>query len=332
MAVGRGNVAAGVPFRSCLILANGSHYRLQAWRLQLRTLRNIILNLAGFLCVLRLSPPRSSPLRFSLLGAGHDMGGTETPPSARRHASPLRRRPPAAPDRAADGLSGVEVVGRTNPQKSALGRLHHRQHDDPGHASIAINVVPQELIQQQHITTLEQALRDVPGITVAIGGGRHAGGRSVQDPGPGRQQLTSTPTACATSASTSATPSTIEEVQILKGPSGAMFGRGTSGGAINTDIQAAERRARDYLVTEATIGNGDYYRLTADANKRINDTTAIRLNVFGNSTGVVDRDRGGHSDRGRLRRHRRASGSARTRPSRSTCCTRATTASQTTAS
>ncbi|MEI9888061.1 MAG: TonB-dependent receptor plug domain-containing protein [Rhizomicrobium sp.] len=51
----------------------------------------------------------------------------------------------------------------------------------------AINVIGAEEMRQQGVTSLEQALRNVPGITVSIGEGRHAGRRPVQDPRLRRQ-------------------------------------------------------------------------------------------------------------------------------------------------
>ncbi len=79
-----------------------------------------------------------------------------------------------------------------------------------------------------------------------------------------------------------------EEVQVLKGPSGALFGRGNTGGVIN--IVSKTPFLEDHMSAEAYAGNGSYFRGYADLNKVIGDTTAVRLNVMGNSTGVVDRD------------------------------------------
>ena len=63
-------------------------------------------------------------------------------------------------------------------------------------------------------------------------------------------------TACATSAATRATPFNIEQVEVAKGPSSTLAGRGSTGGAINHGQQGAglvadcrrdrRRRQRDY--------------------------------------------------------------------------------------
>ena len=79
-----------------------------------------------------------------------------------------------------------------------------------------------------------------------------------------------------------------DEVQVLKGPSGALFGRGTTGGVVNTQSKTPRRESR-YSAT-GYLGNGDYYRGLVDLNHAITDNAAVRLNVMANATGVVDRD------------------------------------------
>ena len=152
-----------------------------------------------------------------------------------------------------------------------------------------VNVVPQELIQQQHITTLEQGLRDVPGITVAIGEGGTLAGDQFRIRG---QDASSDIYIDGLRDFGVYTRDSFDyqEIQVLKGPSGSMFGRGTTGGAINT-VSKTPTLGRDFVNVDGTVGNGNYYRGTVDANHEINATTAVRLNLMANSTGVVGRDK-----------------------------------------
>ena len=77
-------------------------------------------------------------------------------------------------------------------------------------------------------------------------------------------------------------------MQVLKGPSGLMFGRGTGGGAINTVSKMPH--LGDKYIFNGEIGNGNHYRATADLNYQLSDTVAARLNLMITDTGVVDRD------------------------------------------
>ncbi|MEO8300604.1 MAG: TonB-dependent receptor, partial [Rhizomicrobium sp.] len=79
-----------------------------------------------------------------------------------------------------------------------------------------------------------------------------------------------------------------EEVQVLKGPSGLMFGRGTTGGAINT-VSRTPFLADSYI-GHIEGGNGSHVRATADLNYQLSDTAAVRLDLMFHDSGVVDRD------------------------------------------
>ena len=195
--------------------------------------------------------------------------------------------PTAAP------LSEVLVTGQRGAKANPTGlstSVTPTVQDTPQ----TVNVVSQELLKEQRVTTLEQALRDVPGITVAIGEGGTLAGDQFKIRGLDANNDIYTDGLRDFGVYTR-DAFDYQEVQVLKGPSGAMFGRGTTGGAINT-ISKQPLPTRDFVNVDATAGSGDYWRATVDANHRINDTTAVRLNLMGNSTGVTGRNQVG-SDR-----------------------------------
>ena len=151
----------------------------------------------------------------------------------------------------------------------------------------AVNVIPQEEMHQQAVSSLEQALRNVPGITIAIGEGGTLAGDQFKIRGFDAKDDIYMDGLRDFGVYTRDSFN-YEEVQVLKGPSGALFGRGNTGGVIN--IVSKTPFLEDHMSAKAYAGNGSYFRGYADFNKVIGDTTAIRLNVMGNSTGVVDRD------------------------------------------
>lgn len=194
----------------------------------------------------------------------------------------------AADTAAPHSVDAVTVTGaRSNGQDHSTGlstNVAASVQDTPQ----VVNVVPQKLIQEQKITTLEQALRDVPGITVAIGEGGTLAGDQFKIRGLDANNdiyidgLRDFGVYVRDSFD-------YQEVQVLKGPSGSMFGRGTTGGAINTLSKQPTTR-RDFLDLDGQVGTGNDYRGTLDANHMINDTTAVRLNLMGTSVGVTGRD------------------------------------------
>ncbi len=151
----------------------------------------------------------------------------------------------------------------------------------------AVTVISGEIMKQQATTTLGDALRNVPGITIAIGEGGTLAGDQFKIRGfdakddvylDGLRDF----------AAYTRDSFDYEEVQVLKGPSGLMFGRGTTGGAINTVSKTPF--LGDKYAGHIEGGNGGHVRATADLNYQISDTVAARLNLMLTDTGVVDRD------------------------------------------
>ena len=80
-----------------------------------------------------------------------------------------------------------------------------------------------------------------------------------------------------------------DEVQVLKGPSGLMFGRGTVGGAINTVSKTpflGDKYRRRMSKAATAIMSAPPPISTISSS----DTAAVRLNLMYTDTGVVDRD------------------------------------------
>ena len=151
----------------------------------------------------------------------------------------------------------------------------------------AVNVIDQQTMKSQATTTLSDALRNVPGITIAIGEGGTLAGDQFKIRGFDAKDDVYLDGLRDFGAYTRDSFN-YEEVQVLKGPSGLMFGRGTTGGAINTLSKTPFLRDRYFAGIEG--GNGDHVRATADLNYVFSDTGAVRLNLMVTDTGVVDRD------------------------------------------
>ena len=137
-----------------------------------------------------------------------------------------------------------------------------------------INEVPQQLIRSQGATNLSDALRNVPGISYAaaetgtqnnqvlylrgfpVNGDIYIDG--VRDVGEYNRDLFAT-----------------ESVEVLKGPSALLFGRGGSGGVVNQNSKSADLLSRREV--ELKWGSFQQKRLTGDVNMRVSDDSALRL-------------------------------------------------------
>ena len=80
----------------------------------------------------------------------------------------------------------------------------------------------------------------------------------------------------------------IEAIEVLKGPSAVLFGRGSTGGAIN-QISKTPRLEPLYTST-VSVGTGQLLRGTADIDQPLSKTMAIRVNLLAHSQNFVDRN------------------------------------------
>jgi catecholate siderophore receptor len=182
-------------------------------------------------------------------------------------------------------VSTVDVNGKIAPadKTTSIALVPTNLKDTPQ----TLQVIDAAQLKTQGVTSLEQALRNVPGITIAIGEGGTLSGDQFKIRGFDAKDdiyvdgLRDFGTYARDSFA-------YEEVQVLKGPSGAMFGRGTTGGAINTVSKTA--KLSNFGDVDVYGGNGSYGRALVDLNHELTDTSAIRLNLMAQSTHGVERD------------------------------------------
>ena len=194
---------------------------------------------------------------------------------AQGNAAPVQLGPVNVGDTATKSTLGTDTHINASPSVSVQ--------DTPQ----GVTVVTAETMQQQATTTLGDALRNVPGITIAIGeGGTLAGDQFKINGFDAKDDVYLD--GLRDFAAYTRDSFNYEQVQVLTGPSGLMFGRGTGGGAINTVSKTAH--LGDTYSVNGEIGNGNHYRATADLNYQLSDTSAVRLSLMVTDTGVVDRD------------------------------------------
>jgi catecholate siderophore receptor len=186
---------------------------------------------------------------------------------------------------AAVEVAGVDVTGKTRPldEQTHLSVMPMSVQDTPQ----AVSVIDGAKLKAQGVNTLEQALRNVPGITVAIGEGGTLNGDQFKIRGFDSKDDVYVDGLRDFGVYTRDSFN-FDQVQVLKGPSGALFGRGTTGGAINTISK--HPKLDTFANVDAYAGSGDYYRGLADLNYRTGETSAVRLNLMRSYAGVVDRD------------------------------------------
>jgi catecholate siderophore receptor len=192
-------------------------------------------------------------------------------------AAPLEL-PPVSVEGAQGGQDGYQT---TQP---ALGKLTQPLVSTPE----SVIEVPRQLMDDQGVTTMRDALRNIPGVSLAAGEGGQQGdnlsirGFNAQDDFylDGVRDF----------GSYYRDPFNLQGIEVLEGPASVLFGRGSSGGAVNQ----VSKQPQLAPVTQGTIsfGTDGTKRFTADVNRAIERVpgAAVRLNVMGDLNGTAGRD------------------------------------------
>ncbi len=151
-----------------------------------------------------------------------------------------------------------------------------------------ITVIKKELIQERVATTLTEALRNTPGITLQQGeNGNSTSGDAVSMRGFDTQNSIFIDNIRDLGTAVRDTFN-IEQIEVVKGPSGADNGRGATAGYINLSSKLPS--LDDARAGTISYGTAARRRVTADLNQSIGRNSAVRLNLLGQDGGVAGRD------------------------------------------
>jgi catecholate siderophore receptor len=150
----------------------------------------------------------------------------------------------------------------------------------------SITVLTKEILQDKDATSLKDVARTTAGVTIGTGEGGNAFGDrffirgfdarndvfvdGIRDPAVNIRENFFT-----------------EQVEILKGPSSTVDGRGTTGGALN--IVTKQATDQNFYNAESTFASDDTKRVTLDVNQVINPTLAIRMDGMWQNADVSER-------------------------------------------
>ena len=151
-----------------------------------------------------------------------------------------------------------------------------------------ISVIKKEVFQEQGATTLTEALRNTPGVTMLLGEGGNSSAkgnifmRGFDTSGSifvdGMRELGNFPRDTYNT----------EQIEIIKGPSGSEYGRGAPSGTVNMSSKAPF--AGNLNAGSVSAGTDEQKRATVDLNRKLSETSAFRINAMAQDSGVPGRD------------------------------------------
>ena len=150
----------------------------------------------------------------------------------------------------------------------------------------SISLITAKTLQEEGITNLQDALKNVPGVTLNAGEGIARGDTvnlrgfpafndffldGIRDAGLYTRDSFD-----------------LEALEVLKGPSAILFGRGSTGGVINQVTKVAQ--LDPVQAASLQFGTNSEIRVTGDYDISIGPAAAIRLNAMVQRSEVADRD------------------------------------------
>jgi catecholate siderophore receptor len=181
-------------------------------------------------------------------------------------------------DQPAITVTGTRLPERTDPRATQPLR------DTPQ----TVTVVSEQTLRRQNLLTLRDALTTIPGITFGAGEGGGGYGDAINLRGySGSNDITVD--GVRDSAQYSRTdPFNLQQIEVYNGANSVFNGSGSIGGTINLVSKAPQ--AEDLTILSAAIGTDNYWRGTVDANRRIGENIAVRLNAMIHRNDVPGRD------------------------------------------
>ena len=170
----------------------------------------------------------------------------------------------------AERISDTQPVKGYNAKKSSSStRTDTELRDTPQ----SITVIPQDLIKDQSILSISQAIQYVPGVQAAQGEGNRDALIFRGNATTGDFFLDGLRDDVQTYRDIYNT----DRIEVLKGPNGMAFGRGGAGGAINRVSKQAGWTPISELI--ASYGAYNQKRVSGDYGQAISDEIAFRINA-----------------------------------------------------
>ncbi|WP_226568885.1 catecholate siderophore receptor Fiu [Mangrovibacter yixingensis] len=146
-----------------------------------------------------------------------------------------------------------------------------------------VTVIPEQLIKDQGVTNLTDALKNVPGVGAFYAGenGSSSTGDSVYMRGMDTSDSIYVDGIRDIGSVTRDTFNT-QQVEVIKGPAGTDYGRSAPSGSIN--MISKQPRLDSGLDASVSIGSAWMRRGTLDYNQAFGENSAFRLNLMGEKT------------------------------------------------
>lgn len=176
--------------------------------------------------------------------------------------------------------SAEAVPGRQQASPKAVRPLR----DTPQ----TVTVLTQEVLQQQNLLSLRDALATVPGITFGAGEGGSGYGDSINLRGYSANNDISIDNVRDSAQYSRSDTFNVEQIEVTNGSNSVYSGAGSIAGNIN--LVSKRPNGKDEALLQAGLGTDDYYRATADVQHELSNSVAVRLNGMYHHNAIPGRE------------------------------------------
>lgn len=188
----------------------------------------------------------------------------------------------ATADESSNTVSGVEIEGQITKQNNPKVTA------DPLNNPQTVTVISQGTIKAQNLLSLRDILSTVPGITFGAGEGGGGFGDSINLRGYTATNDVTLDNVRDGAQYSRSDPFNVEQIEVTNGANGVYSGAGSVGGTIN--IVSKRPTARNSTTVSGGVGTENYWRGTVDANHKLSDSVAVRLNAMVHRNDAPGRD------------------------------------------
>lgn len=170
-------------------------------------------------------------------------------------------------------------------QQPTLPKLTQPLRDTPQ----SIDTVPRQLMDDQGVSTMRDALRNVSGISLGAGENSSQGDNLTLRGFSARSDIYLD--GMRDFGSYYRDPFYLEDIQVLKGPASILFGRGSTGGVVEQDSKLPG--LSPFMRGSTAFGTDLTKRVTADINQPLGGLgtgAAFRINLMAHDSNVAERD------------------------------------------
>ncbi|AOH84504.1 TonB-dependent receptor [Sphingomonas panacis] len=151
-----------------------------------------------------------------------------------------------------------------------------------------VTILTKEVLEQQNLLSLKDALSTVPGITFGAGEGGGGYGDSITLRGYSANNDITIDNVRDSAQYSRTDTFNVEQIEVTNGANSVSNGSGSVGGNIN--LVTKRPLDHDTSIVTAGVGTDNYYRATADISQHVTDTIAVRLNAMYHRNDIPGRD------------------------------------------